>query len=98
MLATGATAFSVDFWTFAACRFLTGMGIGGEYAAINSAIDELIPARSRGFTALAINGSFWLGTALGAVLSRCCSIRACSGTSSAGAPRSGSAPCSRSAS
>jgi len=69
VLATCATAFSVDFWTFAACRFLTGMGIGGEYAAINSAIDELIPARSRGFTALAINGSFWLGTALGAVLS-----------------------------
>lgn len=69
VLATSATAFSVDFGTFAACRFLTGMGIGGEYAAINSAIDELIPARTRGFAALAINGSFWLGTALGAVLS-----------------------------
>ncbi|TMA36246.1 MAG: MFS transporter [Deltaproteobacteria bacterium] len=69
VLATSATAFSVDFWTFAACRFLTGMGIGGEYAAINSAIDELIPARVRGFTDLAINGSYWLGTALGAVLS-----------------------------
>src|SRR6185503_20169739 len=53
----------------AACRFLTGMGIGGEYAAINSAIDELIPARTRGTAALAINGSYWLGTALGAVLS-----------------------------
>jgi MFS family permease len=48
VVATCATAFSVDFWTFAACRFLTGMGIGGEYAAINSAIDELIPARTRG--------------------------------------------------
>ncbi len=69
VLATCATAFSVDFWTFAACRFLTGMGIGGEYAAINSAIDELIPARTRGFADLAINGSYWLGTALGAVLS-----------------------------
>ena len=69
VLATCATALSVDFWTFAACRFLTGMGIGGEYAAINSAIDELIPARTRGFADLAINGSYWLGTALGAVLS-----------------------------
>ena len=68
-LATVATAFSVDFWTFAACRLITGMGIGGEYAAINSAIDELIPARKRGTAALAINGSYWLGTALGAVLS-----------------------------
>jgi MFS family permease len=69
VLATSATALSVDFATFAACRFLTGMGIGGEYAAINSAIDELIPARTRGFADLAINGSYWIGTALGAVLS-----------------------------
>jgi MFS family permease len=68
-LATSATAFSVDFATFAGCRFLTGMAIGGEYAAINSAIDEMIPARTRGFAALAINGSFWIGTALGAVVS-----------------------------
>jgi len=68
-LATVATAFSFDFWTFAACRLVTGMGIGGEYAAINSAIDELIPARTRGTAALAINGSYWIGTALGAVLS-----------------------------
>ena len=49
-------------------RFLTGAGIGGEYAAINSAIDELIPARWRGYTNLAINGSWWLGTAVGALL------------------------------
>ncbi len=69
VIATSATALSIDFWTFAACRFFTGMGIGGEYAAINSAIDELIPARARGFVGLAINGSYWLGTALGAVLS-----------------------------
>jgi MFS family permease len=68
-LATCATALSVDFATFAACRFLTGMGIGGEYGAINSAIDELIPARTRGFADLAINGSWWVGAALGAVLS-----------------------------
>src|SRR5262245_50996768 len=69
VVATTATAFSFDFWSFAVCRFFTGMGIGGEYAAINSAIDELIPARARGFAALAINGSYWIGTALGAVLS-----------------------------
>jgi MFS family permease len=54
---------------FAVCRFFTGAGIGGEYAAINSAIDELIPARVRGTVDLIINGSFWLGTALGAALS-----------------------------
>jgi MFS family permease len=69
MGASVATGFSTDFVVFAACRFVTGLGIGGEYAAINSAIDELIPARVRGRVNLAINGSFWLGAALGAVLS-----------------------------
>ncbi|WP_255371407.1 MFS transporter [Cupriavidus sp. YR651] len=69
MAATLATAFSPGFAFFAACRFVTGLGIGGEYAAINSAIDELIPARVRGRVNLAINGSFWLGAALGAGLS-----------------------------
>ncbi len=64
--ATLATAFSWDFLSFAVFRFITGMGIGGEYAAINSAIDELIPARRRGWTDLAINGSFWIGAAIGA--------------------------------
>jgi MFS family permease len=54
---------------FYVCRLFTGAGIGGEYAAINSAIDELIPARLRGRIDLIINGSFWLGTALGAALS-----------------------------
>ncbi|MEJ8825716.1 MFS transporter [Variovorax humicola] len=68
-LATLATAFSTDFAFFALCRFLTGLGIGGEYAAINSAIDELIPARVRGRVNLAINGSFWIGAALGAGVS-----------------------------
>ncbi|OLD64062.1 MAG: MFS transporter [Chloroflexi bacterium] len=68
LLATVATAFSPNFIWFAACRFLTGTGIGGEYAAINSAIDELIPARVRGHVDLAINGSWWVGTAVGAVL------------------------------
>lgn len=67
LLATAATAFSVDFFTFALFRFLTGAGIGGEYTAINSAIQELIPARYRGRTDLAVNGSFWLGAALGAL-------------------------------
>src|SRR6478672_10124606 len=64
--ATFATAFAADFAFFALCRFVTGLGIGGEYAAINSAIDELIPARVRGRVNLAINGSFWIGAALGA--------------------------------
>jgi MFS family permease len=67
--ATLATAFSPDFAFFALCRFMTGLGIGGEYAAINSAIDELIPARVRGRVNLAINGSFWIGAALGAGMS-----------------------------
>src|ERR1700674_3721900 len=66
LTATAATALSWDFWSFAVFRFLTGAGIGGEYTAINSAIQELIPARFRGRTDLAINGSFWLGAALGA--------------------------------
>jgi MFS family permease len=64
-----ATAFAGSFLVFAICRFFTGFGIGGEYAAINSAIDELIPARVRGFVDLAINGSYWLGAAFGAAIS-----------------------------
>src|SRR5437667_12430149 len=67
LTATAATALSWDFWSFAVFRALTGAGIGGEYTAINSAIQELIPARFRGRTDLAINGSFWLGAALGAL-------------------------------
>jgi MFS family permease len=59
------TALSWNFWSFAAFRAVTGIGIGGEYAAINSAIDELIPARFRGRVDLIVNGSFWLGAALG---------------------------------
>lgn len=69
MGATVATDFSTGFASFALFRFITGVGIGGEYAAINSAIDELIPARVRGRVNLAINGSFWIGAALGAVMS-----------------------------
>jgi MFS family permease len=67
IVATVATAFAFDAWYFFLCRFLTGAGIGGEYAAINSAIDELIPARNRGRVDIAINGSFWVGAALGAL-------------------------------
>ncbi len=66
LLATAATALSWNFWSFALFRFITGAGIGGEYTAINSTIQELIPARLRGWTDLAINGSFWLGAAIGA--------------------------------
>jgi MFS family permease len=69
LIATVATAFSTEVWFFYLCRFFTGAGIGGEYAAINSAIDELIPARVRGTVDLIINGSFWLGTAAGSLLS-----------------------------
>jgi len=65
--ATGATALSTDLGFFLACRFITGAGIGGEYAAINSAIQELVPARHRGQTDLVVNGSFWVGAALGAI-------------------------------
>jgi MFS family permease len=66
LCATAATALSWDFWSFATFRLLTGAGIGGEYTAINSAIQEFVPARFRGRTDLAINGSFWIGAALGA--------------------------------
>jgi MFS family permease len=65
LAATVATAFAFAPWYFFLCRFLTGMGIGGEYSAINSAIDELIPARNRGQVDLAINGSYWVGSGMG---------------------------------
>jgi MFS family permease len=67
LVATAATAFTWNLWTFVVCRFITGAGIGGEYTAINSTIQELIPARYRGWTDLVINGSFWIGAAIGAV-------------------------------
>src|SRR3954469_20790813 len=63
---TGLSWSAASFWLF---RFFTGFGIGGEYSAINSAIDELIPARARGWVDLSINGSYWLGAAFGAALS-----------------------------
>jgi len=66
LVATAATGLAWDFSSFALFRFLTGAGIGGEYTAIASTIQEFIPARYRGWTDLVINGSFWLGAALGA--------------------------------
>jgi MFS family permease len=63
------TAFSWSFWSFVVFRFMAGTGIGGEYSAIYSAVDELIPARFRGQVALAISGSYWIGTILGSGLS-----------------------------
>ena len=69
LLFTVASGLAWDYYSFVGFRFLAGAGIGGEYAAINSAIDELIPARVRGRVALAINGSWWVGTALGAFFS-----------------------------
>ncbi|MGH4032718.1 MFS transporter [Actinomycetota bacterium Odt1-20B] len=67
--ATALTALSFDAWWFFLFRFLTGFGIGGEYAAINSAIDELIPSKYRGRVDLIINGSYWLGAIGGSLLS-----------------------------
>jgi MFS family permease len=69
LLATVATAFATTPLWFLAARFFTGAGIGGEYSAINSAIDEMIPARTRGRVDLIINGSFWLGAVAGGLLS-----------------------------
>jgi MFS family permease len=67
LTATAATALSWNVASYALFRFLTGAGIGGEYTAINSTIQELVPARYRGWTDLIINGSFWIGAAIGAV-------------------------------
>jgi MFS family permease len=68
LLATLASGLAWSFASFALFRFITGAGIGGEYSAVNSAIDELIPARLRGHTDLAINSTYWLGTILGSLL------------------------------
>ncbi len=66
-LATVASAFSFNLATFAVCRFFTGLGIGGEYAAINSAVDELIPGKVRGTVDLIVNGTFWVGASIGSL-------------------------------
>jgi MFS family permease len=69
LVATAATAFSWNLASFVLFRLFTGAGIGGEYTAINSTIQELVPARYRGWTDLVINGSFWIGAAIGAAVS-----------------------------
>ena len=66
LIGSGVAGLAQDFWFLAAFRFVAGLGIGGEYAAINSAIDELIPAKYRGHVDIAINGTYWGGAALGA--------------------------------
>src|SRR5438874_2463906 len=63
------TAFSMNVAWFIVCRVITGAGVGGEYSAIHSAVDELIPARVRGWVDLVIGGSFWIGTILGSLAS-----------------------------
>lgn len=74
LTATALTGFSWNTTSFFVFRFLTGAGIGGEYAAINSTIQEFVPARYRGWTDLCINGSFWIGAALGAAALWCSSM------------------------
>lgn len=69
LLGSAVAAFSPNMWFFLACRFVSGMGIGGEYSAVNSAIDELIPGKYRGRVDLAINGTYWFGAAIGAFAS-----------------------------
>ncbi|MEG8035414.1 MFS transporter [Sphingomonas sp. LR61] len=66
LIGSGVAGLAQDFWFLAAFQFVAGLGIGGEYAAINSAIDELIPAKYRGHVDIAINGTYWGGAALGA--------------------------------
>jgi MFS family permease len=66
-VATICTALSMNFFFFAVCRFFTGLGIGGEYAAINSAVDELIPGKVRGTVDLFVNATFWIGATVGSV-------------------------------
>ncbi|TWD83904.1 putative MFS family arabinose efflux permease [Kribbella amoyensis] len=72
LIASGAAGLTWDFWSIALCRFVAGMGIGGEYAAINSAIDELIPSKYRGRVDIGVNGTYWggalIGSAVGLVL------------------------------
>ncbi len=66
LIGSGVAGLAQDFWFLAVFRFVAGLGIGGEYAAINSAIDELIPSKYRGHVDIAINGTYWGGAALGA--------------------------------
>jgi MFS family permease len=69
LIGTLATATAFSFWSFALFRFVTGLGIGGEYVAINATIGELVPARVRRWAYVALNGSWWLGACFGGALS-----------------------------
>jgi MFS family permease len=69
LVGSGMGGFAWDYWSLLFCRFVAGLGIGGEYTAINSAIDELIPAKQRGRVDISINGSYWLGGVGGSLLS-----------------------------
>jgi MFS family permease len=68
LIGSGMGGFAWDYWSLLFCRFVAGMGIGGEYTAINSAIDELIPSHYRGRIDIAVNGTYWAGAALGSTL------------------------------
>ncbi|WP_328323224.1 MFS transporter [Kribbella sp. NBC_00382] len=68
LVASGAAGLTWDFWSLALCRFVAGMGIGGEYAAINSAIDELIPSKYRGRVDIGVNGTYWAGALIGSAV------------------------------
>ena len=68
LLANGIAAASWNLWWMDIFRFVAGMGIGGEYAAINSAIDEVIPAKHRGRADILVNGTYWAGSAIAAVI------------------------------
>jgi MFS family permease len=92
LVATAATAFSWNFWSFVLFRFLTGAGIGGEYTAINSTIQELIPARVRGWTDLASTAASGLAPPWALPGPSCSSTRRCCRRTSAGALPSPSAP------
>ena len=98
ILATVATAFSMSVWMFFVFRFFTGMGIGGEYSAINSAIDELIPARVRGWVDIAINGRGGSAPQRVPLFRSCCSTPRSSPSTPAGGLPSGWVPSSASAS
>ncbi|MDT7585454.1 MAG: hypothetical protein QOE32_3004, partial [Pseudonocardiales bacterium] len=72
LIGSGLTAFTLGSgpgWVafLYVTRFIAGMGIGGEYAAINSAIDELIPSRYRGRVDIGVNGTYWAGAILGTI-------------------------------
>jgi MFS family permease len=69
LVGSAVAGLAPNMWFFWFFRFVSGMGIGGEYSAINSAIDELMPGRYRGRVDLAINGTYWAGAMIGSLAS-----------------------------